>query len=104
MDSDLRRLGLQAIERIDALLDGGRPPAHDDVRQAVACVVAFRNGAVRRHREGGLDRGRLDGANAALSLAYGAQFPLAGFHPHRLEQASDAVRALIDADADSSRP
>jgi hypothetical protein len=97
MDGDLRRLGLEAIERIDALLEAGQPLDHEGVRGAVACLVAFRNGALRRHRENGAARGCLEGANAALSLAYGAQFPLAGAHLHRLEQVRDVMRVLVDA-------
>jgi hypothetical protein len=97
MDDDLRRLGQTAIERLDALIAADPPVPHDAVRDAVSCVVAFRNGAVRRHREGALDRHCLEGVNAALSLAYGTQFPLAGFHHHRLEQVRDAVRALLTA-------
>jgi hypothetical protein len=95
MDDDLRRLGQTAVERLDALIAADHPVPHDAVRDAVSCVVAFRNGAVRRHRAGALDRRCLDGANAALSLAYGTQFPLAGFHPHRLEQVRDAVSVLL---------
>jgi hypothetical protein len=99
MDSDLRHLGETAITRLDALIATAHPLPHDDVRAAVSCIIAFRNGAARRHREGGLDRACLDGANAALSLAYGAQFPLAGSRPHRLERVRDAMRALVDEGA-----
>jgi hypothetical protein len=101
MDEDLRAFGRKAVERLDYASAEHPDVTHADINDALACVVAFRNLAIAKHRDGEVERSLLDRANAALSLAYGCEFPLAGVHRHRMEQARDAMRDLI---GEVSRP
>lgn len=98
MDRELCEAGRTAIRRLDKVSRADPGVSHDDVQQAVTCVVAFRNRAIALHREGRVDRQCRDAANALLSLAYGAEFPLSGFHAGRLRQVRDGMRSLIGAD------
>ncbi|MFD1911042.1 hypothetical protein [Halodurantibacterium flavum] len=97
IDRQMRDHATQAIERLDQVIGRGPDAEHDEVRAAMEGVVAFRNRAVERYRTGEIDRACLDAANSLLSLAFGAEFPLSGFHVHRLEQTRDGLRALLGA-------
>ena len=95
MDGGTREAADEAIRRLDRVIATGSDVTHDDVQAAVTSVVAFRNRLIAEYREGRADRDRLDGANALVSLAYGAEFPLTGFHLRRFEQTRDGLKALI---------
>jgi hypothetical protein len=95
MDEAMRQRGRQAGASLDALLEAGPSASHDMVRAAVDGIVGFRNLTIVKHREGLTDRRCLDAANALLSLAYGAEFPMSGFKAKRLAQTRDAMRALL---------
>lgn len=99
MEESTRAAGMEALRRLDQVIGTGSDVTHDDVQAAVTCVVAFRNGMIGEYRQGRADRSRLDAANALVSLAYGAEFPLTGFHLRRFEQTRDALKALIGAAA-----
>jgi hypothetical protein len=96
MDTILRDHGLAAIRAIEAAIGAGPGARHEDVRQAVLPLVAFRDRAVALHVEGAVERDLLDRANALVSLAYGAQFPLAGMHLDRLEDAREHLQSLLE--------
>lgn len=95
MDGEARQAGTEALRRLDKVIDEGSDVGHEDVHAAVTCVVAFRNALIAGHRAGRVDHGRLDAANALVSLAYGAEFPLSGFHRHRFEQTRDGLKKLL---------
>jgi len=85
------------------VIERGPAAEHNEVRAAMEGVVAFRNRAIKKHRAGVLDRRCLDAANSLLSLAFGAEFPLSGFHVHRLEQTRDGMRELLELSPDPRR-
>ncbi len=93
--SGLRAEAEAAAERLDAALAAGPDVRHEDLAAAVAAIAALRNGIAARARAGGADRDLLDRANALLSLAYGAEAPLAGLHLERAERARDGLRSLM---------
>jgi hypothetical protein len=96
MKDETRQAGLEALRRLDRVIAEGSDVAHEDVHAAVVCVVALRNRILAEHRETGSERSRLDQANALVSLAYGAEFPLTGFHLRRFEGTRDGIRALLE--------
>ena len=85
MDAAMQSHARDAIARLDHVLDRGGAVTHSDIKAAVNAVVAFRNRAIEKHRQGTISDGCPDGANALVSLAYRAQFPLSGLHRHRFE-------------------
>lgn len=95
MDAELRQCGSEAIARLDHVFDRGPEASHVEIRAATLSVIAFRDRAIERHREGTLAQDHLDRANALVSLAYGGEFPLSGLHMHRFEQTRDAMRDLL---------
>jgi hypothetical protein len=97
MNQDLKAAGREAIARLERASREHPDVKHEDIKDAVACVIAFRDLALARHRDGGGDRTVLDRANALVSLAYGCVFPLAGVHRHRIEQTRDAMKDLLAA-------
>lgn len=97
MDAQLRNSASTAIRSLDKVIAKGPKVPHQDVSSAVNCVVSFRNRAIDMARQGTASRDCVDRANALVSLAYGADFPLIGFHLHRLEQTRDGMKALLKA-------
>ncbi len=68
--------------------------AFAEIAEAVRCIVAWRNAMIEAYRAGGAGREALDRANALVSLAHGAEYPLVGFHRDRIEQARDEIARL----------
>jgi hypothetical protein len=95
MDLEMQSRARDAIARFDHILDRELEVAHADIQAAVNAVVAFRNRAIQKHREGAVSDECLDRANALVSLAYGAEFPLSGLHRRRFERTRDGMRALL---------
>ena len=95
MDAELHQYGHDAIARLEHLLDRGSEATHAEIRAATLSVIAFRNRAIERHREGAATDACLGQANALVSLAYGGEFPLSGLHRDRFEQARDAMQELL---------
>src|SRR3546814_15866181 len=85
MDTQSRRYAETAIAALDEVIAAGPQVAHEDVASAVRCVAALRNHMLAEVRNGGVSRTGLNRANALLSLAFGAQAPLIGFHPNRIQ-------------------
>ena len=96
MDERLQQYAHAAIARLDHVLEHGAHVDHAEIQAATLAVIAFRDRALERHREGTASDACLDGANALVSLAYGGEFPLSGLHRHRFEQTRDGMRALLD--------
>lgn len=86
-----------AIEALDAALAAGATVDHRRIRRATIGVTALRDCAIAEVRSGRLDASVRDKANALVSLAYGAEFPISGLHLRRLKQARDGVAELIGA-------
>lgn len=97
MDAETRQAGQEAIRRLEAVIAAGPDVTHEAVHLAVTGVAAFRNRLIDDHRRGGADRACLDAANGLVSLGYGAEFPLTGFHLRRFQQARDGLKSLIGA-------
>lgn len=103
MDPLMQRHAQEALEAIDAVLRAGADVEHAAIQAATNAVIAMRDRAIAGHRAGMVSRDLLDRANALVSLAYGAEFPLSGLHLHRLERTRDGVRLLGEA-RDGSPP
>ena len=77
-----------ARDRLDALLaKESKDITYAEIAEAVKCVIAWRNAIIEAFRAGAASREALDRANALVSLAYGAEYPLVGLHRDRIEQA-----------------
>lgn len=96
MDALMQRHAEVALEAIDAVLHAGAGVEHTAIQAATNAVIAFRDRAIEEHRAGAVSRVTLDRANALVSLAYGAEFPLSGLQLQRLEQTGDRLRALLE--------
>lgn len=95
MDAELHRHAHEAIARLDHVLDIGADVSHAEIQAATLSIIAFRDRALERHREGSTSDSCLDTANAITSLAYGGEFPLSGLHHHRFKQTRDELRRLL---------
>ncbi|WP_152527961.1 hypothetical protein [Lutibaculum baratangense] len=101
---EAREKGRIARERLDDVLaKDGREISHAELAGAVRCIVAYRDGLIAARRAGRCTREELDRVNALLSLAHGAEYPLIGFHRHRIEQARDEIARML-ADGAASGP
>ncbi len=96
MDAQMEKEAREAIERLDHVIERHSDVDHAAIQAAAKAVIAFRNHAIQKRREGKVAEACLDGANALVSLVYGAEFPLSGLHRHRFEQAREGMRKLID--------
>ncbi len=96
MDAEMREHADEAVARLGHVLDRGADVRHPEIQAAVNAVVAFRNRAVAKHREGAVSEGCLDRANALVSLAYGAEFPLSGLHRKRFDQTRAGIKELLE--------
>ncbi len=96
MDAEMREHAAQAVARLGHVLERGADVRHPEIQDAVNAVVAFRNRAIAKHREGAVPDDCLDRANALVSLAYGAEFPLSGLHRKRFEQTRTGMRELLE--------
>ncbi|WP_139215010.1 hypothetical protein [Palleronia marisminoris] len=77
------------------MLDRGSEATHAEIHAATLAIIALRNRAIQRHRDGAASDACLGEANALVSLAYGGEFPLSGLHQDRFEQARDAMQRLL---------
>jgi hypothetical protein len=98
MDPEMQQHVHDAVARIGHVLERGADVEHAEVQAAVNAVVAFRNRAIERHRARATSADLLDRANALLSLAYGAEFPLSGLHRRRFEQTRAGMQRLLETE------
>src|SRR3546814_10386810 len=103
MDTQSRRYAETAIAALDEVIAPGPQVAHEDVASAVRCVAALRNHMLAEVRNGGVSRTGLTRANALLSLAYGAQAPLIGFHLNRFKQTREGLSAFLASGCGASQ-
>jgi hypothetical protein len=85
-------------EALDALdrATGDRPDnVYDDLVEATRCLVRLRDELIERRRKGEDVRDALDRANAVLSVATGAEYPLGGVRRERIKKARDALESLL---------
>lgn len=95
MDAEMRRHAGEAVARLEHVLERGAAVEHAEIQAAANAVIALRNRAIEKHREGAVSDDCLDRANALVSLAYGAEFPLSGLHRDRFEQTLKGMRNLL---------
>ncbi len=95
MDAVLQQHAREAIDRLQHVLDRGSEVHHSEIQAAVLAVTAFRNRAIERHRRGTASDACLAQANALVSLAYGAEFPLSGLHSRRITETCEGMRKLL---------
>jgi hypothetical protein len=107
MSDGARQLAKAAIGALDATIQTGPQAAHEQISAAFKAIVDLRDQVIAEARRGEATPECRDRVNSLASLAYGGEFPLSGFHVHRLEQARGALAALLAEAADrqtSSRP
>lgn len=96
-----------ALRLVEKVVADGPRAAHDEVAAVARCTAALRDHTVEAWRHGKTSRAVLDHANALVSLCYGAEAPLIGFHLDRLQQTRDELRrhlALARGDACDDGP
>lgn len=97
MDRQAREQAQSAVEAFGVAIEQGSSVRHEQIADAVRCLVALRNHLLETTRDLG-DRALLGRVNALVSLAHGAEHPLIGLHLHRMEQARDGIRDLLSRD------
>ena len=102
MDREARERAQSAILALEAVLEKGPRVPHREVAEAIGYLILMRNRLIDRARAETASRTWLDQANSLVSLSYGAENPLIGFHMHRLEQTRDGLKALLSSA--STRP
>lgn len=95
MDVELQRHAQEAISRLDHVLERGAEVKHAEIQAAFLSIIAFRDRALHKHRDGTASDSCLDRANALLSLAYGGEFPLSGLHRDRFKQTRNSMQDLL---------
>lgn len=95
MDDEALDEAQETLAALDALVTGGPETPHDEIAEAMRRLAGLRNRIIEKAREGKATPECRDRANALMSLAYGAEFPLIGFHHHRIVQTRDGLRALV---------
>jgi len=98
MDPEMQQHARDAAARIGDLLERGADVEHAEVHAAVNAVVAFRNRAIDRHCADAASTDLLDQANALVSLAYSAEFPLSGLHRRRFKQTRAGMQSLLETE------
>jgi hypothetical protein len=107
MSEGARQSAAAAIAALDAAIETGPQASHEQIAAAFQAVLELRDRVIDEARRGTATTGCRDRVNTLASLAYGGEFPLSGFHAHRLEQAREALAALLADAADgqaTSRP
>lgn len=94
LTSDERALRDAAAAAYDHVLAGKPTLSHQALAEATQAIVRLRDALIARGREAGAPPEDLPAVNALLSLAYGAQMPVAGVRWDRMEKTREAVRAL----------
>jgi len=107
MSEGARQSAAVAIAALDAAIETGPQASHEQIAAAFQAILALRDRVIDEARRGTATTGCRDRVNSLASLAYGGEFPLSGFHAHRLVQARGALAALLADAADgraTSRP
>jgi hypothetical protein len=96
LDGEARVDANTALQRLDELL-AEKARSHADLARALRCVIAVRNRLIEQARAGAAARADLQQVNSLLSLSFGAEFPLMGFHRERIEKVRDGLRKMLGA-------
>lgn len=84
-----------AIAALDRALHERPDTLYDDLTRAARCLVALRDALIADRRAGLPEAdAHLQRANALLSLVVGGEYPVAGLHRDRLQQARDGLDRL----------
>ncbi len=87
-----------AVATLDRVLEERPDKIHDEIVDAVGCVVRLRDNLIEQRRAGDTSRrlqDQLDHANAVLSVMAGGVYPLVGVRWQRVEQARDELKRLL---------
>jgi hypothetical protein len=95
MSKDPRGCAEEAVTALDAVLTD-RARSHADLAKAIRCVIALRNSLIEERRAGRDTPECLAEVNALISLAFGAEFPLVGFHRDRIRHTRDGIAGLYE--------
>ncbi len=93
MEQQPREQAHIAIAALERILDD-TSASHADLANAIRCVVALRNELIEERRCGRGSPDCLASVNSLLSLAFGAEFPLMGFHRDRIKTTRDRLVEL----------
>ncbi len=88
-----------ALTALDRVLEERPDKVHDELVDAVRCLVRLRDGLIERRRAGDASpelRDQLDRTNAVLSVAVGGEYPLVGVRWERVQKARDQLARLLD--------
>lgn len=98
-EEEWRHLGRKAIAALDDIIRERPRTVDQSMVDAVRAIAGLRNELVRRLRDTGEAeaeaRLRLDAVNSALSMAMSVEYPRARFQLQHLEEARNALRALL---------
>src|SRR5690349_4106085 len=91
-------LGVEALRAIDKLLSEKPEKVGHDFSEATRKIVTYRDALIRQWRRTGdeADRGRLERANATLSVMVGGQFPIGSVPWPKIEQARADFAELVN--------
>lgn len=96
-DSAIRRLGGQALEKLDKVLRDRPEKIGYDFSEAVRDLVLYRDALAQSWRETGGEpgRGRLARINAVLSVLVGGHFPLGSVPWELIQKAREQLAAIV---------
>lgn len=85
-----------ALKSLDRVLDEKPERYHDELLEAVHCLVVMRDAIITRRRHGDDVDGELELVNAVISILTAGSFPVVGMRHERLGRARDALAGLMD--------
>ncbi len=93
MRADPHQCAEKAVMALDGMLNDDSK-SHRDLAATIRCVVALRNSLIDERRAGRDAPECLAKVNSLLSLGFGAEFPLMGFHRDRIKATRDGIAEL----------
>ncbi|GAA0575871.1 hypothetical protein [Caenispirillum bisanense] len=95
-DSDEHAHCRSALGSLDRILEEKPERHHDEVLEAVRCMVTMRDAIIARRRGGGDVDDELEQVNAVLSVLTAGSFPVVGLRHERLARARDLLACLME--------
>ncbi|HZD26289.1 MAG TPA: hypothetical protein VE631_08520 [Alphaproteobacteria bacterium] len=97
VDDSARDLAASALAALEAACAEPVPGVDAKVAEAVGLLLRLRDRLIDGRRAGENCGDWLERVNAALSAAFGVEFPVAGIQWDRACEARDSLRALLEA-------
>lgn len=97
---------LATLDRLLAMPAEEMPPVqvYNGMAEVSRCLVRLRDALIDRRRAGDAQAAeRLEHVNRALSIAFGAEYPLVGVRRQRIEATRDQLRTLLGEDGGGQR-